>query len=246
MNLINAITTVNNVWRKDKIILLFSFLPVLIGVLLYILMGKYVFMDFMGWGKEWIESQISSKGWSSFFYHILVGIFSIFFFFLVNWTFVLVVSIIASPFNDIISERVEKAIAGREANTIGESFSRLMSRLGFTLINELKKVAFILTLSGLALLLNFIPMLAPLSIILSAILMAVSFLDYSWSRHDMKFRACVGEVRNSIIVYTFAGGAFMFLISVPLLNLLALPYGVMFFTVLFCRKNVISNQVLEV
>lgn len=223
--------------KQDKWILLFSLLPVGIGVGLYSVLWNWIFGDLLIKGNEWIQAQISSSGWSSFLYYIFAGMLGIFFWFLLSWTFVLFVSLVASPFNDLISSRVEKIVYKKELPAISESFSQMLKGLAKTLGNEIKKILFIVSLSIIAFGVSFIPVLIPLSFFISSLLMAVSFLDYSWSRHNFNFKTCMSDIRSSLLAYAITGAAFFVLVSVPLINLLTIPMGTIFYTMYFCEKR---------
>lgn len=237
MNIVGAVGESLSVYRKDKWIVIFSMVPLLIGGLLYTWLGSWLYTDLLNMGRAQIEQYVSSGGWSQFFFWLLAGILTIGFYFLLSWTFVLVVSGLASPFNDIISNRVERALKGETPQEVRESFRRLMKRLGHTLINELKKISFILILNILAFALSFVAILAPVSVLISALLMAVGFLDYSWSRKEFTFGECLKDIRTSFFSYGLMGGAFLVLITIPVVNLFALPFGVVYFTVLHVKKS---------
>jgi CysZ protein len=237
MNMTSSLKEAFSVYGKDKWIVIFSLVPVIIGAAIYTWFGSWLYGDVLEMGKSYIEKTVSTGGWSQFFFWLLAGILTIAFYFLLSWTFVLVVSGLAAPFNDIISNRVEKSLRGEAPEDVSKSFARLSSRILFTVVNELKKISFILTLNILAFALSFVGILAPVSVLISALLMAVGFLDYSWSRKEMSFRECLGDVRGSFFTYGVMGGVFLVLITIPILNLFVLPYGVVYFTVLHVRKN---------
>jgi CysZ protein len=241
MNVISSLGISLSTFKKDKWIPLFSMVPVVIGALTYTFLGRYLFTDLLGVGKEWIENSVSSSGWSSIFYYLIVGFLSIAFYFLVSWTFILVVSLVASPFNDIISSRVEKVLIGKDPDEVSLSFKRLLANLGATLLNELKKITLIIVLSLFGFFISFVPVLAPVGILISAILMSVSFLDYSWSRKSMSAKECVGELKKHFISYTLMGGAFLALMSIPFLNIFVIPFGVVYFTTLHTQSNLESQ-----
>jgi len=246
VNIISCIGVALKMFKEDKWIPIFSLVPVIVGATIYYFLGGYIYGDVLNMGKAWIETSVNSSGWGSFLYYIMVGILTIGFYFLLSWTFVLVVSGIASPFNDVVSRRVEKVLAGEVPEDIAASLSRMSLRFLGTIVNELKKIAFIIVLSILALVVSFIPMLAPIGVVISAILLAVGFLDYSWSRHGMHFRDCVNDVRKHLFSYGIMGGVFLALISIPIVNLFLLPFGVVYFTVLFTDKNIgIKNLSLQ-
>lgn len=226
------------IMKSDKWIILFSMIPILIGILLYIFLGQWLYVDVYAWGKELIASKVET-GWLSFLSGLFIAVLSIFFFFVINWTFVIVVSLFASPFNDLISSRTEKISQGQAPPEISQSISRMMKRITHTLVNEIKKVFFILLMTLIGFAFSFF--LPPVSLVISAMLMAISFVDYSWSRHDLKFGKCVSDLRASFIPYTASGAVFLVMVGIPVVNLFALPYSVIYYTVLFSK----NQKVLE-
>mgnify|MGYP003952923661 CR=1 FL=1 len=109
-----------NIIKNDKWILLFCMIPVFIGALFYIGLGGWMFASVLPWGSELIKEHLSSGFLGEFLTWVLGSLLSIAFFFLMNWTFVLIVSLVASPFNDIISGRVERNLRGKEQETASE------------------------------------------------------------------------------------------------------------------------------
>ena len=81
---------------------------------------------------------------------IIKGLFFILFGGLANYTFVLVVSLFASPFNDMIVDRVLKKQQGEEPS-LELSFKETLKRLPKTLMNETKKISLIVVLSIISL-----------------------------------------------------------------------------------------------
>jgi CysZ protein len=237
-NMIKSFGESLRIIKSDKSIILLSLIPITIGILLYFLLGQWIYGDVYDWGKELIASRVES-GWLNFLSGIFVTILSIFFFFVINWTFVIVVSFFASPFNDLISSRAERIAKGQAPPDISESFERMIKRVLHTFINEIKKVVFIIfvTLIGFA----FSFFLPPVSLVISALLLAISFVDYSWSRHNLKFGKCLSDVKSNFMPYIASGGIFLIMVGIPLVNLFALPYSVIYYTVLFSK----NQKVLE-
>lgn len=233
MNFIKAFSQALSVMKNDKWIMLLSTIPVLIGLALYYWFGSWMYGDVLAWGNEWVKGAISNDSWGSVITWMVGIVMTIVLYFVISWTFVLIISIIASPFNDVISSRVERAILGGNKQSIGESFSQMFGRILRILWNESKKIVFIVSLSLVGFLFSLIPFLVPISVIISALLLAVGFLDYSWSRHELGLGECITNLRESLLSYTLGGTAFLFLIAVPVLNLFLLPYAVVYFTVLF-------------
>jgi CysZ protein len=222
---------------QDRVILFLSLIPIFIGLVLYLLGGQFLYSTFLEIGQKWITEYISAGAVGSFIYYILFGLLSLVLIFITNWTFVLVVSILAGPFNDIISSRVERLMEGKKPESLKDSFSRMIKKIAFILINELKKISLILTLTLFALLISLFPILAPLGFIISAILLASTFLDYNWSRHDQHIRECIRDIRGHFIAYLIGGAIFTFLFTIPVLNLLIYPYAVIYFSVLWNKSR---------
>ena len=237
MNFIKAFGQAMSVMKNDKWIILLSFIPVGIGFALYYWLGAWMYGDVLTWGNEWVKESIASDTWGNVISWIVGIVMTVVLYFVISWTFVLIISIIASPFNDVISARVERAILGKSEEDVSDNFSNMFKRIFQILWNESKKIVFIIVLSVFGFLLSFIPFLVPVSMIISALLLAIGFLDYSWSRNNMKFSDCVGNLKGSLVSYMLGGIVFLFMIAVPVLNLFVLPYAVVYFTVLYADSK---------
>lgn len=235
--MLNSLTLAWHYQRKDKIILFFSTIPIVIGSLLYYWLGAWLFTDVLGAGKAWIVEKLSDGSFGNILYYLLVGIFTAALFFIINWTFVLVVSLIGAPFNDIISSRVMKLIDNEKQDDLKETFSALLKNVFRTVWNEIKKIIVIIGFSLIALLLSMIPILLPVSIGITALLLASEFLDYSWSRDKLSIGKCFGNLTSKIMTNTLSGLIFLVLMTVPIVNLIAFPYGVVYFTILYTKRK---------
>lgn len=219
--------------KQDKVILLLSFVPVVVGITAYYYLGNLFYVDFLNWGKEYISGSVSEGHWMSVLSWLFTAILTVILYFLVSWTFVLFVSIIASPFNDIISGRVERRLLNKTSEEI--SSEKFFSKLLKILTNELKKISLIIVLSIFSFIVGlFFP---PLAFAISALLLAVSFLDYAWSRKELTFSECLSNVRKSFLSYLVSGCAFMGLIAIPIVNLFVLPYAVIYYSVVYYSKE---------
>lgn len=222
-------------FKRDKGLLLLGLMPLLIGIIVYSFVGKLIYGDFLAYLNSYLEGQIGSEGWFEVVRVLITALLTLLFYFLISWTFISVVGIFACPFNDLMAGRVEKLYLGEETSEAGASLKRLFSLLIFTVFNELKKVLFVMTLTILGIILSFIFPL--IGVIFSSILIAVSFVDYSWGQHDLNVKSCIKNYKRGFWVYTLSGVIFMFWVAVPVLNLLALPFGVVYFSLLFVKKE---------
>lgn len=237
MNILSVFKESLTIYKKDKWILFFAFIPVIIGALLYGAIGSYLYTDILAMGSSWIKNKITSDTFGTFVVYFMVTILTIAFYLITWWTFTLIVSVISSPFNDVLSRRVERALLGKEADTLGESLSDIAKGFLSSIFNEIKKISLILVLTIIAFFLSFVPLLTPISMILSSYLMSIAFLDYSWSRKSLRVSACINVLRKGFLVYSLSGFIFLGLVAVPLVQFFVIPLGVIFYTILYTQRS---------
>lgn len=219
----------------DKINFMLAMVPVLIGIAVYVLLGGWVFQSVIPMGEEWVSSYFVNDTLGDIFYYMIVGLMTVFIYLLVSWTMVLIISLIASPFNDLISARIERKVRGKNPEDISKGFAGLIGKLFKTLFNEIKKVIMIIFLTLIAFALNLLPILVPVAFIMTAILFAIQFVDYSWSRHDMHSKECFRDARKNWIPYAISGSGFLLIATIPIVNLFLPSYATSYYTVLWTR-----------
>lgn len=242
---LRAISSFREAYRhiiEDKVSLVMALIPMLIGALILYYAGSSLFSALMGMGTQYIEQYLGDGTFGSVVTWLIKIILMILVYYLGGVIFVLLLSIIASPFNDIISKRVEKRILGQSLPSFSESVNGSLSNLLTTLLTEIKKIVVILGVTLIAVVMGFFPILTPLSFLLSAIVLSTEFIDFSWSRHQMSFKECRSEYRKNLFSYSFGGLFFMFLVSIPGVNILVPAYGTSYFTVLWVKSNEHRNQ----
>lgn len=222
---------------KDKWIFVLSMIPVLIGSVLYYFLGYWLYSDVLTRSKEWLSGYLQNTLGIEALYWLMVALTTVALFFVINFTFILLVSLIASPFNDMISSRTEKLLMGKSSEDFEGSFFATLKRYTSILFNEIKKIIFILTLTIFSLLLGLIPGGQIGTIIISAILIAIQFVDYSWSRKELTLGGCIKDLTRNFFSYFLSGSLMLVLIGVPIINLFALPFGVVFLTVVFVERR---------
>lgn len=220
-----------DILKSDKKIIFLSLIPVAIGFLCYYFLGGYVFGDLKTIGIEYLSQYVDMTGWVG---SIFKGILAVLFAVLVNFTFFIFVSIIAAPFNDLISARVEKVYGTSQLED--QSFADTLKKLPTIAKNEGKKIFFIVLISIINIIISFF--FPPASFLLAGLILAISFVDYSWSRNELTFGDCFGDLKKGFLAYLLGGVAFMLLISIPIINLFFLPLAVVFFTVIYCELRV--------
>lgn len=223
----------------DKLILLFSILPIVIGIALYFALGGFALYEAVSSSQEWISSFFSSSSWFiDAIVWLIGGVVLLVFYFISSFTFILMVSLISCLFNDLISTRTEQRLVEDKVVPISESIKMMFLRMGRIIKNEVKKIAFIAILATIAAVCGFSGLLVPVSLFLSWILIAIQFLDYSWCRHEMSFSECLEDLKQNFLPYTISALGFSFVFAVPVLGLIFFPFAIVFFTTLF-----VSNQI---
>lgn len=240
----NALTSFGESYRlilKDKVSFLLALTPIVIGLLLYYFAGVKFFSFMVEFGQNYIESYLGTGNLGAVVGWIVKIILTIFLYYVVNLTFILIISLIASPFNDALSGRIEKQLLKEPLAGFDTVVRAGLKKVFFTLGTEIKKITFIVLLSMLVLIFGFIPLLTPISLLMGAMLLSMEFIDFSWSRHDMNFKSCLGEFKSGMVGYTVGGLFFMFLISVPVINLVVPSLATSYFTILWVKNNEYRN-----
>lgn len=230
--------------KSDYLVILYSLVPILIGLILNVYFGIKGYTQ----GLDYIKAQIqllfagNTALWVEVLTWFLIVLFTVFFWVLMNWLMIIVISIIASPFNQLISARVSQIYIKNYQQT-----SNSISKLNFDMnlffnffwiiFNEIKKMIVVIFFSVLAFFLNLIPILSPLSLLIMALLLSFTFLDLSFSLYDWSLANCLKHIGKNIFKYSIAGLIFLGLISIPILNLFVVPFAAVFFTILFIENK---------
>ncbi len=133
-------------------------------------------------------------------------------------------SLIASPFNDVLSKRVEQALTGQVVEADGSGVADWLESVVGTLKTFFSNLLIIVPLFGL----NLIPVVGSLVYVVLAALVSSFFLvmDYAGSpldRRNVSFREKVRLiVANKDFSGGFGAGAWL-LMFVPFVNLVAMP-----------------------
>lgn len=153
---------------------------------------------------------------------------------LVFFSFTVIGNLIASPFNDLLSERTEEALRGHAE---GVPFS--FREFGRILLNEGKKMAVFVILMLLLLLLNLVPgfgtlAYSVLSFLLTVYFLAIEYTGYVFGRKGQGFGDQRRFIRGRRFLSFGFGVGVLCLLAVPLLQFFAIPLGVIGATQLWC------------
>lgn len=149
---------------------------------------------------------------------------------LVFFTFAVVGSLIASPFNDFLSERTEEVLTGRKVD-VPFSIAALAQDMLRTLAVEGKKIGIFMLGMVLLLILHLLPVVGSLlypflSACWTILFLVAEYTGYVFSRKQLDFSSQKKIIfRNSSVLFGFGTGLFCILI-IPFLQFLCIPLGV--------------------
>lgn len=147
--------------------------------------------------------------------------------------------ILGSPFYGQLSEQLEKLKTGKLPEP-PQGILAMVADIWRAILFEVKKLAILAVIGLPLLLLNFIPggsLIATIGgIALAAIVVCLDFLDGPLERRRLRFRDKLKVIRNSFPASATFGLVCQALITIPLLNFLAIPVCVAGGTLFFCDR----------
>lgn len=222
----------------DPVNFVLAVIPTLISLAIYLFSITAIYRN-SDRLSSWFRGYVHTPEQATIIAKVLTAILIIFVFFIMSWTFVLVVGIIAAPFNSLLSARIEQKLVQRIImdESQGHALQEVKSSLSQTFKNEFKKLAFLACAGAFAFVVNLIPVLYPVGVFMIATLLAVQFVDYSWSRNNLHFSSCLTDVAKNIIPYFLSGVIFLALVAIPIVNAFVPALATSYFTVLWLRRQ---------
>jgi uncharacterized protein involved in cysteine biosynthesis len=222
----------------DPVNFVLAIIPTLIALAIYFftIIAAYRNSDRLA---SFFRGYLESPDQATWAARVLTAILIIFIFFIMSWTFIIVVGIISAPFNSLLSSRIEEKLTSHKIMDEDQqhALAQVKSSMAQTFKNEFKKMGLLIVIGAFAFLLNMIPLLYPVGVFLIATLLAVQFVDYSWSRHDMHIGSCLKDVATNIIPYFFSGAIFLALVAIPIVNAFVPALATSYFTVLWLDRQ---------
>jgi CysZ protein len=154
------------------------------------------------------------------------------------YSFTLVANLIGSPFNGMLSARVEHMISGTAPPDQGLS---LATEAWHSVTGELRKYAYLLKLALPLMVLFFIPGINLIASLLWALFgawaIALEYLDYPMGNHGYRFREERGLLARNRALSLGFGAGMLAMTLIPGVNLLAMPTGVIAATLLWTEQG---------
>lgn len=222
----------------------YVWLPVVVNVL--------VFGGLFWIGAEWLQalmnwlvpqpSEIRIEGWLGEVLDFLViavrwllwPLFLLAAFVVLFYTFTAVANLIGSPFNGMLSARVEARVTGRlpEEASGGGLFVEAIGAVR----DELRKIAYFALLAIPLLILFFVPvanlLTSPLWLLYGAWIIALEYMDYPLGNRGITFREQRRLARSRRMLHLGFGAGVLAMTLIPVVNLVAMPTGVIGATLL--------------
>jgi CysZ protein len=233
-------------------LLSYMIFPLLLNIVLGV--GLYLGIFMPSW--QWINSELGGfsafltqwvttlPSWLGFLDEVGVGIgwilraiLSVGLFLIIGLLFAQFGTLLGAPWYGKLSERIEQIQTNQlEVVEVG-FFQDVLRALRF----ELNKVLLLITVGGTCLLLNALPGLGSAiasvgGVALAATLVCLDFLDAPLERRRLTFRRKLGLIYRNIPATASFGLTSLFLVSIPLLNLLTVPICIAAGTLFFCDR----------
>lgn len=197
--------------------------PVLINTMVLIILSAYSWSRFDGWVDAimgWFP------GWMSAIYWLIWLVALIVVLVLLLFAFTFIANLIASPFNAVLSIRVEALLTGKPPVSEVTPLMILPRAVG----REIVKFLYILPLLIGLVLITIIPVINVVSPILwvlfGAWMMAIQYADYAADNNDVSFRDLKARLRARRFQSLMFGLPAYLLLTIPIINLILMPVGV--------------------
>jgi CysZ protein len=165
---------------------------------------------------------------------------------LVFFTFTVIGNLIASPFNDLLSERTEQALSG-ETNDEVFSIGRFLSDAWRTVLMEAKKMSIFVAVMLLILPLNLVPgvgngVYTVLAVCLTLFFLSFEYLGFVMVRKHKFFSEQKSYIfARKFLMLGFSCGV-MALLAIPFFQMLCIPLAVIGVTRLWVEETGLVKQ----
>lgn len=211
-------------------------IPLLINI------GLFAGLMWFGAGQfevfmNWLMPEL--PGWLQWAEWLLWALFTVSALLILFFTFSLLANIVAAPFNGLLAEAVEIHLSGERMDNAG-GWQKMMREMVPTIIDELRKLLYLLMWSLPFLVLFVIPVInfiAPFTwLAFSAWMLTVEYADYPMGNHGLRSveqKKRLGEKRFLSLGF---GGAVTVATMIPVFNFLVMPAAVAGATAMWVKQ----------
>lgn len=217
-----------------------AIMPFVIGLLVYAgsiwagwhFMSGWLEGSFFDQGEGWSET-----GWQ-FLGYLIAILFWIVMLLAVTFLFVPLSTLIANPFNDLLSEKTERLYRGAEVNA-PFTLAALWRSLHTGLAGEIRRFISVTFLLIAAFALNLIPVAGQALYTIASTMITINFLSLEYTSFSMDRRLYTWDQKKRFLrghrARSWGFGAMaMLILMVPLVNAFFIPISAIAGTMLFC------------
>ena len=163
--------------------------------------------------------------WLSFVLWLLFGALGLL---IIFYTFTIVANFVGSPFNSLLSEKLESELSGSLPPSSGRQST--FASIKDALLTELQKLGYLLMWIVPLFLLTFVPIvnlfLPVIWFIFGAWMLCIEYMDYPMGNHEIKFPIQREQLRQNRALALGFGTFIMMITAIPVLNFFAMPIAV--------------------
>ncbi|MGM0593817.1 MAG: sulfate transporter CysZ [Pseudomonadota bacterium] len=215
---------------------LFVIVPVAINILFFTVSIWVLVAQFSPMVEGWIAQLPDWLAWLEWLFWLLFAVTALV---LVFYTFTLLANLIASPFNGLLAEAVEKHLTGQPLPG-GGSMLTALKEAPLAIVDELRKWAYFALLAIPLLIISVIPLLnlaAPLLwALFSAWMLTLEYHDYPMGNYGIRFADQRVRLRRNRMLGLGFGGATLVGTMIPVVNFLVMPAAVAGATTLWVEQ----------
>lgn len=213
----------------------FVIVPLLINIVIFSLV--------IWFGSQWFDRFLDKvlPGWLSWAEFVLWPLFALSYFLLLFYLFALLINVIAAPFNDLLSEKVEQNLLGKKDSTSDDNpDNSLLKEIPRSIGNEIRKLVYFLLRSIPLIIIFIIPglqLMAPLLwFVFSAWMLCLEYIDYPCSNHGLLFKQTRQTISRKRLTCLSFGATVTVFTMIPLINFIAMPAAVAGATALYLKE----------
>lgn len=206
----------------------------LLLIILPLALNLFIFVVLIAWGFGAFAHTLDAylKGHSGWYWSTITITAKILFWpiilLVVYFIFTPVALLIASPFNDYLAERVERACGFSISESTGSPLRRIVTEISFVIFSEGKRLIFCGFIFLILFCLNFIPIIGNavylvLGTYWAVRCMAFEFISYASDRRRLTFGDKWHLLRRNWALSVGFGAVATLLFLIPFLNVLVVP-----------------------
>ncbi len=221
--------------KKHPRLLQYFLYPALINTIVFSLL----FMISLYILSDWLDTLLAqqAKGWLTMLLYYLTMALSISFLALVAFfSFSTIGSLIAAPFNDLLSQRVEEIYRGINLEQPFD-WKNFWQDVTSTIFQQLQRLIFLALIWVIILPGLLIPILGQvLMSVVTFTFLAFEYLDLPLSRRRIKFAEKRRILQSHKLPMLAFGSVCGLLMAVPILNILSIPLSVVGGALFYCER----------